>query len=170
VNLGPVAQTACPSHPARRPLRPGRRTILLSSCDGEGPDLLLVFAGTRGGVEVWRSLDAGVAPLTYVGVFPGRFGPRAVVKLLASGEVGPPIDGVAAAFAEVDGVDGRWSTLLRLAWSRVEGRTDARVAALLRLDDAQLGEFEERMGGLDGEGLFDAGNYLVENDGAWLEK
>jgi hypothetical protein len=167
---GPLAPAPFPKLPARKPLRLGRRTILLSSSDGEGPGLLLAFAQTRGGVEVWRSIDADVAPLTFIGVFPGRFGPRAVANLLASGQVGPSIDGVASAFAEVDGVDERWSSLLRLAWSRVDGKADPRVAALLRLDDEQLDEFEGRTGCLDGEGVLDAGDYLVKNDGAWLQK
>jgi hypothetical protein len=121
-------------------------------------------------VEVWRSLDAGVAPLTFFGVFPGRFGPRTVANLLVSGKVGPPIDGVASAGAEIDGADERWSSLLRLAWSRVDGKADPRAAALLRLDDEELDEFEGRTGCLDGEGVLDAGDYLVENDGAWLRK
>jgi hypothetical protein len=76
----------------RPPLRPGRKTILLSACDGEGPDLVLAFARTRGGLEVWRSLGARVHPLTCIGVFPRPFGPRAVAGLLVSGAVGPHLD------------------------------------------------------------------------------
>ncbi len=170
VHPGPTAPAALPARRTRPPLRPGRKTILVSACDGEELDLALAFARSGEGIEVWRSLHASASPLTFVGVFPGRFGPRAVARLLASGAVGPHLDPDSAEFVEVDGVEEPWDALLPLAWTRVDGRPDARVEALLRLDDAQLADVEKRVGGLDGKMLLDVGDYLLRNDRAWLEK
>ena len=94
MSQAPAVPAPSPAIRSRPPLRPGWKTIVLSACDGEELDLALVFARTRGGIEAWRSLDASASPLTCVGVFPGRFGPREVAQLLASVAVAPHLDRV----------------------------------------------------------------------------
>jgi len=162
-------QQSSTATPVRR-LLPGRKAILVSSDDGEGRNLYLAFAQTRNGIEFWRSLDAGLEPLTRIGTFPGRLGPRAVANLLASGTAGPAIDDCSVDGVEVDGVDGRWGPLIALAWSRVEGRLPPRVAGLLALADAQLDLVEEARGSLDANDLVELADYLVMHGEEWLLK
>jgi hypothetical protein len=163
-------QQSSAASPARPLLRPGRKAILVSSDDGEGRNLYFAFAQTRDGIEFWRSLDAGCEPLTRVEIFPGRLGPRAVADLLASGKAGPAIDDCSVDGVEVDGADGRWGSLIALAWSRVEGRLPPRVAGLLTLGDAQLDLVEEASGSLDASDLLEFADYLVMHGAEWLQK
>jgi hypothetical protein len=129
---------------------------------------MLSFSRARNGIELWRSLCTERSTLQRVAGFPGEFTPGAVARLLASGAVRPAIDAAIAEEAEVDGLDGIDAALLRLAWSRTEGRVDPRVAAVLRLPGARLAQAAARMGWDDGDGILHLGAYLLKSDAAWL--
>lgn len=129
-----------------------------------------MFARTRAGIEFWRSFDGERSPLARVGIFPGPFTPRAVVDLLASSQAGPAIDESDVQDAVADGVDERWSILIRLAWSRVGGRPDRRVSALLALDAPMLEDIEGSTGMEGVEDYLKLGSDIDAQNQAWLVK
>jgi hypothetical protein len=171
LSLAPVPQeppTRSPSAPRLAP-RVGQKALVLTASNGRGGELKFVFARTRAGIEFWRSLDADRSSPTLVRTFGGPFTARAVADLLASGEAGPAIDEADVEEAAVAGTDGRWSNLIRLAWSRVAGKTDPRVPAVLSLSDKHLDEVDHRWGfEHDVDDYLKLGNYLVEHGQAWL--
>jgi hypothetical protein len=171
LSLAPVPQEP----PGRAPrvrrlgLRAGQKKIQLTAVIGRGRRLRLVFARTRAGIEFWRSFDAEKSPLVRVGVFPGPFTPRAVANLFASGLAGPAIDESDVEDAVAGGVDERWSSLIRLAWSRVAGRPDRRVSPILALGDAMLDEIDRRTGLDHGvEDYLKLGSDIDQQNQAWL--
>lgn len=147
-------------HPA-----PGR--ILLRSNREDDVSQLLAFLDHDGRIDVWRTPDEARRPPRRVASFPGPFGPRAVARLLASGEAGPAISEEEAEDALVEGIDGRWADLLRLAWIGLEDGPDPRVLAVLSLEDRVLDDLEERCV-LDAGELLELGSFLVERSEDWL--
>ena len=101
---------------------------------------------------------------------PGKLTVHSLARLLASGAVRPAVDAAILDDVEAEGVCERDAALLRLAWSRTDGKLDPRVAAVVRLRKEELDEVEERMGGLDTDGFLELGGYLVANDAAWLAR
>jgi hypothetical protein len=154
----------------RRPPRPGQRSILLSARNARGGGVLLVFTRSRGGIRFWRSLSPERSRLDHVATFPGPFTPRAVAQLLASGAARPAIDTAVAGDAEIDGVEGLDAGLLRMAWSRTEGRPDPRLAPLLRIPGPVLAGVAERMGWEDLEDLLHLGDQVLKGNAAWLAR
>lgn len=169
--IAPTAPPAAVPVKAPPPLdRTGRRGILLSASNPGGGGVLLSFTPARGGIHFWRSLSPQRTRLHFVTTFPGRFSPLAVARLLASGVVRPAVEQELLEEVEVDGVDERSATLLKLAWSRVQGKLDPRVAKVVHLRLDELAVADDRMGASDVDGLLELGSYLIESDGAWLAR
>jgi hypothetical protein len=167
-SAGKSPRPALPSR--RRPLRPGQRAILLSAGSARGAGFLLAFTRTRGGIAFWRSVAPQKSPLQHVADFPGPFGVRAVVRLLASGAVGPEVDEDAVADACVDGVGEDQVDLVKLAWYRLDGRVDPRAAAVLALSAKQFDRICEWEDASDLHGLLALGQRILDADREWIEK
>lgn len=165
---GKAPRAADPVRP--RPPRPGQRCILLSSATRWRSSLLLAFSRTRGGFAFWRSTSPETSPLQHVATFPGTFGVRAVVRLLASGAVGPAVDEDSVADAWIDGVGEDEVDLVKLAWRRVSGRVDPRAAAVLALSRRTLDRAREHADASDVDGLLALGQQILDANRVWLEK
>ena len=154
----------------RAPLRPGRKAVLLSVSNARGAAVAVTFTPARGGVHVWRSLSPQRERLRHVATLPGRFTPLAIARHVASDAVEPVVNEDLVENIQVDGVDDLYAALIRLAWSRKDGKVDPRVAVVLRLSQAQLDEVSDRLDAPDEESLLKLGAYLASSDAAWLAK
>ena len=154
----------------KRPPRPGEPAILLSAMNARGGSVFLAFTRTRGGIDFWRSLSPARSGLQHVTTFPGPFVPRFVARLLASGAVRPAVDAALAGDSEIDGVDDVSADLLRLAWSRRDGRLDPRAAAVLALPAGTLNVVSDQRGWSDLDELLEVGADVIEGNEEWLAK
>ena len=80
------------------------------------------------------------------------------------------MDAALAGNSEIDGVDDVSADLLRLAWSRRDGRLDPRAAAVLALPAGTLNVVSDQRGWSDLDELLEVGADVIEGNEEWLAK